>query len=568
MSNEIDKYKFIYFILATTLFGIIPNTFINYGWDYYQFLPVYWFAFPVILTLVLFFIQKIKTIPAICIYICAIILPICFILFRTQIHAFGGDVNFNPMLSPEFTLSDLRFDIHRIRIDNALTDICEKCCRNLNVYKHTDLVPSVLASTIYSIFFGFIFVFYSAIALRKRLDLFLIIATAPFIFNFFGNTDSYAFTLCMTFTFFIACMKVWNMQTLKFWNIALLGILWLCLSALHPLQLFGGFPMAMLFTRYLKQFERFKNIPSMLFASIYAILFFIAVKSSRDFGNTWFYADYSNRDLTPIFSATTFTHWLNMMFLPIIPIAILVYQLDKDEFKQNMSLFGLKSIVFFALGFTLGSDDQFNYQQLFFYFLIPWLLSLSKRTMNMKHAFMVVVCHLSLLVPMIGVNASTANIERAETLYPLDECRHNKIMSWQTHLALIFSDNFQNDERIHAAVLRVFDNGAKHAMPEYFRPGNLIYQTAFMYQYGRFTQGKRQLYELLESMPNSISYFLSPRPSFIVCNRKILWNDIGLFLKEHDSPDFEKYCMIVDQLIKYNDEHPYLDHLPVWAITD
>jgi len=563
-----EYYPFIGFIIATTLFGLIPNVFFNYGWNYYQFLPFPLLVFPIALIVYLAnWSGKFKSISSWFILLAAILLPICFYVFRTKVHAFGGDVNIAPMLSPDFTVNDYRWRIPpKLRFDEIIIDIVEKSCHNLGVFKQTDLIPSMLANIVHAIVFGSVFVILAAIIFRKNPNIFFIIATAPFIFNFFGNTDSYAFMLCMSLTFFAWSLHLWKLDELKLSKLIPLGVFWICISIAHPLQLFGGFIVALLFTKYLKQFKKFEQLPWWLFPVLYAIVFFSIVKVSS-FGNPWLYINPTDNK-SPVFSKDLLIHWFNMMFLPVIPFAIAVWYIDRGEFKRNAIIYVGQSMVFFVLGFAMGADDQFNYQQLLFYYLMPWLFTIATKETKTKLVMCILACQLSLLVPMIAVHSTHATMERAEKLYPIDTSRHNGTMSWQTHLALIYSDNFQNDYKIREAVLRVFEDGSKFANPEGFRLGNFIYHTAFLYQYGRLAQGRKQLYWLLENYPQSINWFLSPRPSFIICNRKLLWNDIHKFLEERNEPVLEQYDNIVSQLIEINNQHPYLDHTPVWAITD
>lgn len=542
------------FILLSTLFGLVPGTFANYAWDYLQFLPAGWLVFPVAMAALPVLLRRrlasASSVPPAVLWAVALALPACFVLFRTRIHCFGGDGNVSPLLPSGFALSDfLPPPPGRGRFDGWLRPAVEKVCGALGLFRKSEVMPSMLAAAVHSIAFGVLFVWTAAVALRRRADLFLLLATGPFVFNFCGNVDSYAVSLVVALVFFLACRPLWPPGTpVGFRHLALLALLGAFGLWTHPFHAFGGFPLAALTTRWLKRFPRAARLPGWLFPVLYGVAFFVAVKCSK-WGNAW--VEWKFAAPPPTFSRDTWIHYANSILLPVLPLAGVLF-LDPSRrrlVREAAVLFLSESLVFFAMAFTLGAADQFNYFHLAFFFSVPWWLALSAgRPLRPVSLAAVLACQLSLLVPMAAVHSSHATIRRAEALYPIDPCHHNRVMSYQTHLGLCLADNLQSDPAIRTAVLGAFADGARNAQPPGFRFGNAVYHAAFRYEYGEFEAGRRELYALLDAAPDALSWFLSPRPAFIQCNRERLWGDIDRFLEERLSPVLGEYREIVAHL--------------------
>ena len=165
--------------------------------------------------------------------------------------------------------------------------------------------------------------------------------------------------------------------------------------------------------------------------------------------------------------------------------------------------------------------------------MMPWMIELAAHPLPHSALIPVIICNIALLVPMIAVHSTDATIARAEAVYPLDPCQHNRVMSWQTHLGLVLGDNLQTNPKVKSALLRTFMDGAKNAQPPGFRGGNFIYHTAFLYHFGEFGRGKRQLQLILNDNPDVVRWFLNPRPGFIYCNRLRLWEDMCSYLQQN-----------------------------------
>ena len=58
MRKEIGFKLSVAYIVLTTLFGLVPDTFVNYGYDYYQFLNIAWLSIPLLLLSFLWFLKN------------------------------------------------------------------------------------------------------------------------------------------------------------------------------------------------------------------------------------------------------------------------------------------------------------------------------------------------------------------------------------------------------------------------------------------------------------------------------------------------------------------------------
>lgn len=564
------------FMGGVTWFGSIPGTFANYGWNYFQFLPFWCLGLPVFLAVFLFHTHKkfsqTSELPGYITWSFAIFLCICFVAFRTRIHCFGGDGNVFPLLPHGFAIADFIFPpaqqdndvMQSHRLDGCMRAVVWKICERLGAFEKTDVLPSVFASQMHTILFGCLFVLTAAFALRRRTDIFLILTTSAFVANFFGNVDSYAVSLYVGLVFFLACIPVWQSEIVGFKSLVGLGVLWCIGLWAHPFHAFSGFSLALLFTRYLRRFESLRKLPDWTLPVLYTVVFVVSVKFTRH-GAPWF--TFEPMGPWPMFSADTLTHYLNCFLLPILPLVAGCFFAfgDGKRFRALLCLFLCESFAFSSLILVLGAVDQFNYFQLYFFFAMPWLLELARAgKLRLSQLASILACNLLLLIPMIAVNSTHATLRRAKAVYPKDLCKHNRSMSWQTHLGVFLAENTQNDPEIRRTVLSTFADGALHAEPPGFRLGNALYHAAYLYNYGFFQKGRSELFPLLLENPNLISWFLNPRPMFIFCNRRQLWQDIGLFLQQYHPGDFANYQALVKQLDAIAERSPYFVKTPVY----
>ena len=111
-------------------------------------------------------------------------------------------------------------------------------------------------------------------------------------------------------------------------------------------------------------------------------------------------------------------------------------------------------------------------------------------------------------------------------------------------------------------------DGARNAYPDTFRTGNYIYHTAFLYHFGDFLQGRRQVEELIAKNPQMLGYFLGVRPAFIYFNRKKLWDDIDAILQRHHPQLLPQYRETVKTSRLKAVAEPYYVCRPKYAITE
>ena len=508
-------------------------------------------------------------IQTIAIWTAVAILPVAFWYFRTKVHCFGGDGAVGTVVSADFSIKDWLPPLPgKGRLDGYGAGFVAKCCRMFGVFDNSTVLTSILSTQIYAVVMGCIFVGTAVAAFRHRKSVFAILISAPFIFNFFGNVDNYTFSLTMGLMFFIVVSKVWSVEIIRFWQLLVLGVMWGIGMWTHPFHVFEGFVISYLFLRWLKsRWGKIANVSEWCAPVAFGLLLFTAIKVSPN-GNHWFLWEVAK--VPPTVSVDTFTHYLNMFLLPSLPLLVVsaIEHHDKMEFRSVLAMFGGASACFMTMAFTIGAVDQFNYQHLLFFFLMPLMLMVFKYGVSRYAAIAVVICQLSLLLPMIAVHSTDRTIERAESLYPLDPCQHNRSMSWQTHLGLCLGDNLQDNQNVKKALLRTFMNGARRAEPVGFRGGNYIYHTAFLYHFGEFEQGRNQLYQLIRQNPNVISWLLGDRSGFIYYNRKRLWADIEAFLVANNSPMLAEYRKAISNLSKKCVEHPYYLKRPKYAVTD
>jgi hypothetical protein len=127
---------------------------------------------------------------------------------------------------------------------------------------------------------------------------------------------------------------------------------------------------------------------------------------------------------------------------------------------------------------------------------------------------------------MVLVHSTDKTVDRALFVYPLDPCRHNRVMSWQTHLGLCLGDNFSENKKIETALLATFKDGAQNAQPPQFRLGNFAYYASYHYHFGRFDEGRVLFRNLLKQHPQYVRFFFSEHPAMIFFNREKLWDDV------------------------------------------
>lgn len=520
-------------VAAYAGFSFLPDTLWNWAYDYFQFIPWWGTVLCVLAAVGVLFLpsdiwgtKKVR-IPLLTVLI--LLLPVCFVLFRTRIHCFGGDgcvgsvpvdltVSWRDFVPPLPTVG---------RLDLYGHGLVTKLSIRSGLLAYFPGMATMAASQVYAFIWGAVYVTLACVFLRKRLDMLFMVLTPVWVFNFFGNVDCYPLPLCVALMFFVYACHVLSRERVLFTHVAGLTAFWLFCGWAHPLAGVAGFLPAVAAARWFDSLRfRFK-VGEKTLCIAYGILFFVIIEIG--YGKPVFAA--VPGEVPPVFSTATFVHMLNVCVLPALPIILFVF-LGKAELRLKTNclvIFLLQLACFAASHFTQGVNDQFPHSLYTVGVVMPWLVAAWKSPLEARSVKGVVALNLLVFLPLVWVHSSDLTVARALTLYPLDTCKHNVQMSWQTHLGLVLGDNLIDSETVKKATLRTFENGSRHARPEIFRGGNHLYHTAFLYHFGEFEKGGRQLRELLKRNPRVVQYFLDVRPGFAYMNRQRLWDDLYAF---------------------------------------
>lgn len=471
-----------------------------------------------------------------------------FWLYRTRVHLFLGDECIGPIQKGQYTIGIperidwlVRGTIHWFAIEWAdLTKL--------------DVLPSIYGCQVASVACGIFAIIIAVLFLRRRPLLMLFFITMPWLINFFGNVDNYAFSVC--YAIFFSCIVgliLEKNRIPKIWEVLTICLLWVIGIWTNPFHVFFVFVPVYLGCLWLEQW--WKKIPIKTVLFLTGVLLFITLKCSSH-SNLLFE---TNKNLVPaFFSWQTLIHYANNLLLPMIPFACVVLFSSSHKWARGFLIISwiMISICFFTLSFTLGACDLFNYMQLLCIVAGYGIMICMRTPLKSKEYIVLIALNLFLLIPMIYVHSSNLTISRALRIYPKDKCHHNMVMSWQTHLGIICGENVQYSTEIEKATLSIFFDGFKSATPEYFKCGNYVYFVAWHYHYGKIEQGRKLLKNLLQQYPQIVKMLLSDRPGFILHNREILLDDLVNFYPADDNVK-NQLRIITNQIKKKILEDPY-----------
>ena len=530
-------------LLAMALFAWLPGTFLNWGYNYLSFLPVWCtaaaFAFCFLLLAGptdrifpgLFSWPILKTVGGILLPGLAVL---SFWLFRTKIHCFCGDgcVGSVPSGGPVSVSDFIPPFPGKGRLDGWGLAPLAKLLMQSGVAQGFTGMTMHFVSQVYSVVCGGVYVVLTLLLFRKSPGALCALFTFPSVLAFFGNIDCYAFVMCIgvVFAAAVASCNAVGMRggLLRFFVAASVCVVGLWA---HPFFALGGFALIPSVTRILNHIQRRVKIGEFSVLAVFSAVLFAVICSSEHIRPVFVWVEGGR---PPIFSSDTLMHLLNIVILPVLPLMAAVWMVaERKEFSRLFAVFSMFVLCFLPLGFTQGANDQFVYMLFSFFAILPWVIWIAKNGLPRPVCRFVLAANLFLLIPMIAVHSSERTVARAEALYPIDPCKHNREMSWQTHLGLLLGDNIVDSHAVKSATLRIFANGARCAWPERFRGGNYLYHTAFLYHFGEFEKGRSQLFGLLRQDPGVVRYFMGQRPAFIYCNRKILWDDIESWFGKH-----------------------------------
>lgn len=172
---------------------------------------------------------------------------------------------------------------------------------------------------------------------------------------------------------------------------------------------------------------------------------------------------------------------------------------------------------------------------------------------------------LALQVPRLALYTSSRFVERYEKLYPHDRCAFNNQMSPFVHLGLMLHPY---DAYCREARLRVFREGTNTLLPAWnqFRMSNLMYYTAWCYEYGHFDEGREALRIMLRAAPANIPYLASPGTMFTHRHKnrafRVIRHDVqGLLDTEFNNPKSGAIYGQLRQFLAQMDNQP-APHIP------
>ena len=560
-----------------SILSFLPNTLANWNYNYFQFLPGWFVAIAVIGALLLVVFESKIVLPQPLnrkirwgiLALLAIMLPLCLYFFRTRIHLFDGDAG-GGSLTTDCTITwrdfvppiPYFFSKTGGRLDTYGLEPFVKYATSHGWLSHLGGNVGLAGSQLYCIAVGALDILLAIFLFRKNIWATLVVLTFPFVHNLFGNADSYPVPIGFVYLFIGLATYVLSLQEIHFRHLLLLGSFWLLCGYAHPLFGFSGFLVSIAAARWFNGLHFKWKTPEWLPPAVFALLFFCVIRHMYT-EKLWF-----GRALDlnpPIVSLETVLNWLNVGLFPVLPIAyfVLTGQAPRHVKRNLMLIFCLQFACFAPATFRQGANDVFAYMIGTASILIPWFVTAIRFPLQRTAWCAILACNLLHMVPLVAVHSSERTIDRAMATYPVDNCVHNTVMSWQTHLGLKMGDNQVDSPALAAANLRVFRHGAQHAQPEGFRGGNYLYYVAFHYHYGRFAEGRRLLTQLIRQNPQLVRNFLSQRPAFIYLNRQKLWDDLlEIFPNKAQLPQLKT---IIDQLREKAKEEVFCLRPPSYA---
>lgn len=487
------RYLFAGYAALFVMASMMVHGILGYGFDFWRYLDI---PTGVMILLVLMLGLKGPTFKA-GPWLMAGLAGLLFYQFRTMIHAFPGD-------GAAASLKEMEVWVFR-RLDELVRGGFNHAFL-MGAGKSSDpLMLSMRAMQCYSIVFGVMTVY---VVMRFMRDQASILLTLPLMLGFFGNMDSYAFSVFMAVVIGGWLLRQESLKGIK----AVLAVVIVGVSLwIHPLFLFI-IPILILVVC------RAKILFWGLMVAWVAGMIGLLVYSGN--ANTLFVPD--RVFVPPLFSIQTLAHYVGNMLVPLVPlIAVAVMR----RWWTALGMFALYSVVFFCIRFTLGAADQWNYMQLLAFFALPFIGQLMRDPLPRGWSRVVVAAQLLFLVPAILVSSSDRTVQRALRVYPIDKCHHNEIMSWQTHLGLILMDSPRVDPSV---VPEIFLDGVNNAKPKH-RFKNCVLHVASLYNYGRIEEGRYKLKKLLKANPAVTSSFLVDRPCGIYHGKELLWYDVATY---------------------------------------
>lgn len=557
------------YAVSFALFSLTAHAFHGYGYAYIQYLPAAYRLIIIGSLACLMLLVKPRWLERVARWLSrhqglALVMWLscglaAFWFFRTRIHVFMGDGATSTLPA--------RMGVSLRRLDDLVRGLFHFYVLQVVPPAHISVLPSVFAAQVYSLCCGLLTIATLVIGFRSQALLPLVFLSMPWVFNFFGNVDSYAFSVWYAILFAtVASRLMTRREALHVAHVLLMILLWGVGLWVHPFHLFLGFLVVLACCQWLQQ-RWWPAVPTRMLVAAYGVALFVFVKTS-DFSNNL--TTTNSGFVPPFFSWQTATHYANNLLLPLLPLLCFApWRSGERQARASLVLLvlALASLTFFTMAFTLGACDQFNYHHLLAILACYFLPVFARFPLPARNAFFLAVLHALVLIPMVLVHSSPRTIQRAWDVFPQDKCHHNCVMSWQTHLGIILADNIQPDSVIESNVLAIFRNGAEAAEPPGFRFGNYVYHVAFHYNYGRIDQGRKLLSDLLKRHPEAVRFLLSERPAFIFHNRELLWDDVLRFFPARNEAERGQLGQVIERARAQARTRPYFIRTSAYEVN-
>jgi hypothetical protein len=552
-------------IVALVLFAYLPGTFVNYGHNYWSFLPPVWTAVGVgcaVTAILCVRFDALRVNPWFMAVACVVLLPICFWVFRTRIHIFCGDSAVGTI--PERVV----WDWFPRRWDGWVLNPFLSWLATRGVWDHTEVMVNLRKEQVGTVILGGLYVATAvALPLLRRVGwgTIAIYLTCGWTFNCFGNVDCYALTLVLGTIVLGMFASMYRAEETRIGMLA--GATLLCGLGLwnHPFFSVAGLPLAFFWAQWLRNFRIFRWVKPWMAVTAYGTVMVVTLIMLLVLAK----GPYAGREVFPHrpLSGNTLIHLANHVLIPLAPLAVSLFCFsNRGYMRLFLMMTGWGIAIFCLLPFTQGANDQFPYQLMAFFTVLPLFVHLAKYPLPKRVAGCLVVLNLFMLVPLIAVHSTDRTVARAYAVYPLDPCKHNLEMSWNVHLGLLLGDNFQDNPVIRETALRIYREGAMRK--DSFAGMNYLLYVSALYQYGRFEEGVKLLRDLLSRNPQIVSRFYAVRPNFIYFNRQRLWDDIERVFPIRDENTLRQLRTVRRQIEAQARRERYSVRRPAYAVTE
>lgn len=434
------------------------------------------------------------------------------IFFRQRYHLLGDQI-FNTGLPSHISLK---------RLSDLIRDLSGFFAVNFHIIP--DNINPREFIYYFSALHGGIFILLSLLFAQRfgktsleKVIIFLFLVTGQYMFIFFGTGDNYYTSLVMFLWYFYELFLFLEGKGC-FWRLIVS-----CLLSIyaHPEGL--ALAPSCFFALYFTEPKNYKRIISIvgLVSLVILIYFFwkkVGGETTAVFNVPWF-VEKNNR--YPIFSFYKLSYFLNIYLsnaltgfaLCIIGIFIflrkaLTTSVTKEPLISRATWIILSPIpfIFFCDIFTehaLGVSDQdmATLSALMITMIGIWLiLTYGKKYLS----FSVIILNLWLLVPMVFVFHTYANVNRMITLYPKDKAQVMNEFSPYVWLGM----RFRYEPDLQQETLAQFKLGFTQENNPEFKLFSMLHYSYWAYRFGQDKEGFASMKTLLETTPDKTGRYL------------------------------------------------------------